>query len=104
MGPLLGEAGQIPLLIGWRLQRGWWELLRLCRRQWVQQRRRFTSFTWMAILTTLLPEAKRCNSAASCAVWLLTHDSPFWAGPVLSVSQVSVVGWSNPSRWGRSGD
>jgi arginase family enzyme len=44
------------------------------------------------------PEAGRCQSAASCAVWLLTHDSPFWAGPPLRPSQVSVIGWTSPSR------
>ncbi len=44
------------------------------------------------------PEAGRSQSAASCAVWLLTHDSPFWIGPPLRPSQVSVIGWSNPSR------
>ena len=44
------------------------------------------------------PEAGRSQSAASCAVWLLTHDSPFWSGPVLRPSQVSVIGWGKPSR------
>lgn len=44
------------------------------------------------------PSASRCESAASCATWLLTHESPFWAGPILGESQVSIVGWSNPSR------
>src|SRR6516162_9168989 len=41
------------------------------------------------------PEPGRCQSAASCAVWLLTHDSPFWIGPPLHPSQVSVIGWTN---------
>jgi arginase family enzyme len=44
------------------------------------------------------PEAERCQSAASCAVWLLTHNSPFWIGPPLAPAQVSVIGWTNPSR------
>jgi arginase family enzyme len=44
------------------------------------------------------PDPKRCQSAASCAVWLLTHGSPFWSGPPLRPSQVTVMGWSNPSR------
>jgi arginase len=44
------------------------------------------------------PIAAHCDSAASCATWLLTHESPFWAGPILRRSQISVVGWSNPSR------
>jgi arginase len=48
------------------------------------------------------PDAKRSQSAASCAVWLLTHDSPFWAGPPLLPSEVTVIGWSNPSHSGQS--
>ncbi len=44
------------------------------------------------------PDSRHCQSAASCAVWLLTHDSPFWSGPPLRPSQVTVMGWSNPSR------
>jgi arginase len=35
-------------------------------------------------------------SAAAMAVWLLTHRSPFWAGPPLRPSQVTVIGPSNP--------
>jgi arginase len=49
------------------------------------------------------PDAKHCNSAAACAVWLLTNDSPFWAGPPLRPSGVSVIGWSRPSRSAKSG-
>ena len=44
------------------------------------------------------PQAAQSQSAASCAVWLLTHSSPFWPGPPLQPSQVSVIGWSSPSR------
>ena len=49
------------------------------------------------------PEAGQTNSAASMGVWLLTHASPFWTGPVLKGSQVTVVGWTNPSRAGGPG-
>ena len=49
------------------------------------------------------PDAKHCNSAAACAVWLLTNDSPFWAGPALRPANVSVIGWSSPSRSPKSG-
>jgi arginase len=45
-----------------------------------------------------VPDADHCQSAASLAVWLLTHASPFWTGPALRPSQVTVIGWSNPSR------
>jgi arginase len=32
------------------------------------------------------PDARRSQSAAACAVWLLRNNSPFWAGPVLRPS------------------
>jgi arginase family enzyme len=38
------------------------------------------------------PQPDRSVSAAAAAGWLLTHDSPFWAGPVLDPSRVTVVG------------
>jgi arginase len=44
------------------------------------------------------PDPAHCQSAASLAVWLLTHPSPFWAGPALKAPQVTVVGWTRPSR------
>jgi arginase len=44
------------------------------------------------------PDPSRCQSAASLAVWLLTDPSPFWTGPALRPSQVTVIGWSSPSR------
>jgi arginase len=49
------------------------------------------------------PEAAHCNSAAACAVWLLTNDSPFWVGPALRPASVSVIGWSRPSGSAKSG-
>ena len=45
-----------------------------------------------------VPQADHCQSAASCAVWLLTHESPFWEGPPLQPSRVSVIGWNRGSR------
>jgi arginase len=43
------------------------------------------------------PVANHCNSAAACAAWLLTHDSPFSAGPPLRPSNLTVIGWTSPS-------
>ena len=43
------------------------------------------------------PQPARCQSAAATAVWLLTHESPFWTGPPLPPSHVTVVGWTAPS-------
>jgi hypothetical protein len=47
------------------------------------------------------PDGRRSQSAASCAVWLLTNNSPFWAGPAHRPSQASVIGWTNASLAGR---
>jgi len=44
------------------------------------------------------PDPRRCNSAAASDLWLLTHRSPFWIGPPLQPSQVTVIGWSSPSQ------
>jgi arginase len=44
------------------------------------------------------PDAAQCRSAAAMAVWLLTHDSPFWAGPPLPPARVTVIGASGPAQ------
>jgi arginase len=44
------------------------------------------------------PDPERCQSAAALAVWLVTHGSPFWAGPPLKPSQVTVIGWNSASQ------
>ena len=44
------------------------------------------------------PDPGSCQSAAAMAVWLITNPSPFWSGPPLKPSQVTVIGWSKPSR------
>jgi arginase len=40
------------------------------------------------------PAAERSQSGAAMASWLLTHESPFWVGPALRRSQVTVIGAS----------
>jgi arginase len=49
------------------------------------------------------PDPERCQSAAALAVWLLTHESAFWAGPPLNPSQVTVVGASGASLSDQTG-
>lgn len=44
------------------------------------------------------PRADVSQSAAALAVWLITQTSPFRPGTPLRPSQVTVVGWSNPSK------
>lgn len=43
------------------------------------------------------PDPERSQSAAALAVWLLTHASPFWAGPPLKASQVTAIGATESS-------
>jgi len=49
------------------------------------------------------PASARCQSAASCATWFLTHDSAFSSSPALKPSQVSQVGWTRPSQTEQAG-
>ena len=49
------------------------------------------------------PDPERCQSAAAMAVWLLTHDSPFRAGPPLRPSQVTVIGSNSASLSDQAG-
>jgi arginase len=99
IAPSLQQAGQIPFLIG-------------CDCSVVigsAQALRRTSSEDIYVLyidgdfDDAAPEATHCNSAAACAVWLLTNDSPFWVGPALRPANVSVIGWSSPSRGPKSG-
>jgi arginase len=94
IAPLLRQPNQIPLLIGsdCSVVIGTAEALIRASEQEVHVLYVDGDFDDAA------PESGRCQSAASCAVWLLTHDSPFWTGPPLRPSQVTVFGWSNPSR------
>ena len=97
--PLLRQPNQVPLLIGCdcSVVIGTTEALMRASGQDVHVLYVDGDFDDAA------PEPGRCQSAASCAVWLLTHESPFWSGPPLPPSQVSVFGWTNPSRSKLSG-
>jgi arginase len=44
------------------------------------------------------PDPEQSKSAAMLAVWLLTHPSPFVAGPPLDPPGVTVIGASMPSQ------
>jgi len=97
--PYLQEPGQVPLLIG-------------CDCSVVvgtTQALRHSSAGDVHVLyidgdfDDAAPDAEHCQSAASLAVWLLTNASPFWTGPALRPLQVTVIGWSNPSRSNQTG-
>jgi arginase family enzyme len=92
--PLLKQTGQVPLLIG-------------CDCSVVvgtaQALRNATSSDIQIIYIDgdcddSAPISTRSQSAASCAVWFLTNNSPFWNGPELKPAQVSLVGWSRSSQ------
>jgi arginase family enzyme len=91
--PFLAQPGQVPLLIGCdcSVVVGTTQALRRAAPDEVHVLYVDGDFDDAA------PEARRCQSAAACAVWLLTHDSPFW-GPALRPPQVTVIGWSAPSQ------
>jgi arginase len=42
-------------------------------------------------------------SAAALAVWLVTHQSPFWAGPPLKPAQLTVIGANAASATPQAG-
>jgi arginase len=46
-------------------------------------------------IDSIAPQPDSCQSAAAMGLWLLTHASPFWVGPTLKPSQITVIGWSN---------
>ena len=44
------------------------------------------------------PRADRYQSGAAMALWLLTQSSPFWTGPPVDPSRVTVIGWTTASQ------
>jgi arginase len=48
-------------------------------------------------LDAAAPDPAHCHSAAAVGVWLVTHGSPFWTGPPLKPSQITVIGWNSAS-------
>jgi arginase len=94
IGPVLRQPGHVPLLIGCdcSLVVGTAQALRSVAGEDIHVLYVDGDFDEAA------PAPERCQSAAAMAVWLLTHSSAFWAGPPLQPSQVTVVGWTSPSR------
>ena len=94
LAPLLHEPGHVPLLIGCdcSIVVGTTQALRRAVGDDLHVLYVDGDFDDAA------PEPARCQSAAAVAVWLLTRRSPFWAGPPLASSQVTVIGWSNGSQ------
>jgi arginase family enzyme len=90
--PLLQQPGQVPLLIGCdcSVVVGTTQALRRAGAEDIHVIYVDGDFD------DAEPVAGKCQSAAALAVWLLTRESPFWAGPPLAPSQVTVIGWTNP--------
>jgi arginase len=99
IAPYLSQPGHVPLLIGCdcSVVIGTAQALRHVAREDVHVLYVDGDFDDAA------PDPDRCQSAAAQAVWLLTHASPFWTGPPLRASQVTVIGWSSPSRAEQAG-
>jgi arginase len=99
LAPCLREPGHVPLLIGCdcSVVVGTTQALRRVAAEEVHVLYVDGDFDDAA------PDPERCQSAAALAVWLLTHDSPFWAGPPLRPSQVTVIGWTSSSRSDQAG-
>jgi arginase len=91
LGPILQAPGHVPLLIGCdcSIVVGTTQALRRAAGDDVHVLYVDGDFDDAA------PDPARCQSAAAVAVWLMTRPSPFWAGPPLAPSQVTVIGWSN---------
>jgi arginase family enzyme len=90
----LGEVGQVPLLIGCdcSVVVGTTQALAKVHRGDVHVLYVDGDFD------DAEPISGRCQSAAAMAVWLLTHDSVFWNGPLLPSSRVTVTGWSRAAQ------
>jgi arginase len=99
IGPPLREPGHIPLLVGCdcSVVVGTAQALMQVSAQDVHVLYVDGDFDDAA------PDPTRCQSAAAMAVWLLTHRSPFWSGPALRPSQVTVIGWTSASQSERTG-
>jgi len=91
LGPILRAPGHVPLLIGCdcSIVVGTTQALRRAAGDDVHVLYVDGDFDDAA------PDPARCQSAAAVAVWLMTRPSPFWTGPPLAPSQVTVIGWSN---------
>ena len=99
VGPLLSQHGHVPLLIGCdcSIVVGTTQAVSKASRDPVHVLYVDGDFDDAA------PDPTRCQSAAALAAWLLTHQSPFWTGPPLHPSQVTVLGASGASLSGLGG-
>jgi arginase len=79
VAPLLKQSGEIPLLIGCDCS------VILGTTQALMQSSAQNPYVLYVDgdFDDSPPQAAQSQSAASCAVWLLTHNSPFWVGPPL---------------------
>ena len=99
IAPFLKQSGHVPLLIGCdcSVVVGTTQALKTVSREDVHVIYLDGDFD------DAPPDPALCQSAAAMGMWLLTHDSPFWAGPPLRPQQATVIGWSNPSRSNQAG-
>jgi arginase len=92
--PYLREPGHVPLLIGCDCS-----IVVGTTQALVREARQDVHVLYVdGDFDDATPTSERSQSAAALAVWLLTRASPFWTGPALRPSQVTVIGWTNPSQ------
>jgi arginase len=91
IGPYLKQPGQIPLLIGADCSVVVGTAQALMRVYGEDVHILYVD----GDIDGVAPQPERCMSAAGMALWLITQKSPFWAGPTLSPSRITVVGWSD---------
>ncbi|MGH9828962.1 MAG: arginase family protein [Blastocatellia bacterium] len=94
VSPFLRETGQVPLLIGCDCS-----VVVGTAHALAQVREGNVHVLYVdGDFDNAAPNSARCQSAAASAVWLLTNNSPFWNGPPLNNSQVTVIGWSRAAE------
>jgi len=91
IGPYLKQPGHIPLLIGADCS-----VVVGTAQAMTQAYGEYVHILYVdGDIDGVAPQPGRCMSAAGMALWLITQASPFWAGPTLSPSRITVVGWSD---------
>jgi arginase family enzyme len=99
VGPLLAQPGHVPLLIGCDCSVVVGTTQAVARASADEVHVLYVDGDF----DDAAPDPTRCQSAAALAAWLLTHASPFWTGPPLRPSQVTVLGASGASLSGLNG-
>ncbi|QBD75331.1 hypothetical protein EPA93_04685 [Ktedonosporobacter rubrisoli] len=99
--PFLQQPGHIPLLLGCDCSMVVGGVQALSELNW----RPIHVLYIDGHIDGVAPQAHECVSAAAMGLWLITQQSPFWPGPLLDPSQITVIGWHDAlgSTWEEAG-